>query len=160
MPMRKRAGGRVLSVLLWTWAGALYFFLEVAWKTVRGNPEAISWTMLAMAILLAIPLERFGEELPWEMPLVVQAAVCGLGITAVELAAGLVLNLWLGLGVWDYSQLPGNLWGQICPQFTALWCCLSAVGIVILDWMRYAVAYGDKPKYTLLFHRKQNKVKG
>lgn len=60
----------VLSMLLWMWAGGVYFFLEVAWKTSQGRPESISWTMFLLAIILAVPLERFGAELPWEMPLV------------------------------------------------------------------------------------------
>lgn len=140
----------VLSVLMWTWAGAVYFFLEVAWKTLRGEPQAISWTMLLLAILLAVPLERFGAELPWEMPLPLQALICGSAITAAELAAGSILNVWLKMGIWDYSHIPGNLWGQICPQFWALWCVLSAFGIVALDWMRYAVEGGERPRYRLI----------
>ena len=50
-------------------------------------------------------------------------------------------------GVWDYSGLWGNLLGQICPQFWALWCALSVPAIVLLDWMRYVVEGGDKPFY-------------
>ena len=114
----------VLSMLLWMWAGGVYFFLEVAWKTSQGRPESISWTMFLLAIILAVPLERFGAELPWEM------------------------NVWLNLGVWDYSHLPGNVMGQICPEFAFLWFFLSIVGIVMLDWMRYAVEGGERPHYT------------
>lgn len=147
--MRKCAGHAVLSVLLWTWTGAIYFFLEVAWKTFSGEPESISWTMLALAIFLAIPLERCGAELPWEMPLPVQAVICGLTITAAEFCAGIVLNIWLGMNVWDYSSMPYNLMGQICTRFTALWCILSAFGIVCLDYMRYAVEGGEHPHYRL-----------
>ena len=110
--------------------------------------ETISWTMFALAIILAVPLERFGAELPWGMPLVGQACICAAAITALEFVTGLVLNVWLGLGVWDYSHLAGNILGQICPQFTLLWLVLSVVGIVILDWMRYAVEGGKKPHYT------------
>lgn len=139
----------VLSVLLWTWAGAVYFFLEVAWKTLWGEPESISWTMFLLAILLAVPLERFGAELPWEMPLALQALICGTAITGAELAAGMVLNVWLNMDVWDYSNMPGNLRGQICPQFWALWCVLSIGAIVALDWVRYAVEGGDRPHYKL-----------
>lgn len=112
------------------------------------RPETISWTMFALAIILAVPLERFGAELPWGMPLVGQACICAAAITALEFVTGLVLNVWLGLGVWDYSHLAGNILGQICPQFTLLWLVLSVVGIVILDWMRYAVEGGEKPRYT------------
>lgn len=104
--------------------------------------------MFALAIILAVPLERFGAELPWEMPLVGQACICAAAITALEFVTGLVLNVWLGLGVWDYSHLAGNILGQICPQFTLLWLVLSVAGIVILDWMRYAVEGGEKPHYT------------
>lgn len=144
----------VLSLLLWTWTGTTYFFAEVVFKTLRGRPETISWTMLALAILLAIPLERFGAELPWDCPLWLQALICGTAITAAELAAGLVLNICLGMAVWDYSSLPGNLWGQICPQFWALWCLLSLPMIVILDWLRYAVEGGETPRYTMRFYRR------
>ena len=43
--------------------------------------------MLLLAIVLAVPLERFGAELPWDMPLMAQSAVCGVAITAVEFVA-------------------------------------------------------------------------
>lgn len=137
----------VLSLLLWSWTGTVYFFLEIIWKTAHSRPESISWTMLALAIVLAVPLERFGAELPWECPLWAQGLICGTGITAVEFVSGLVLNVWFKMGVWDYSSLWGNLLGQICPQFWALWCVLSVPAIVLLDWMRYAVEGGDKPFY-------------
>ena len=67
--------------------------------------------------------------------------------TAAELAAGLVLNVWLGLGIWDYSGLFGNLWGQICPQFWALWCLLAGPVIVAFDWLDYLSGAGDRPSY-------------
>ena len=149
MGNRERAGKWLLSVLLWVWTGTLYFFIEVIWKTSHGRPEMISWTMLLLAIILAVPLERFGAELPWEMPLMVQSAVCGVAITVVEFVAGLIINVWLGMGVWDYSAMPGNIMGQVCPQFLAMWMILAAVGIVMLDWMRYGVEDGEKPRYTL-----------
>ncbi len=79
----------------------------------------------------------------------VQSAVCGVAITVVEFVAGLIINVWLGMGVWDYSAMPGNIMGQVCPQFLAMWMILAAVGIVMLDWMQYGVEGGEKPRYTL-----------
>ena len=102
---------------------------------------------LVLVVLIGLVLERCGAELPWRCPLWAQALACGLAITAAELCAGIVLNLWLGLGVWDYSHLPGNLWGQVCPQFAALWCVVSGPAIVLLDWIRYAVRGGERPHY-------------
>lgn len=144
-----RWGRRVLSMLLWTWGGTVYFLLEVAWKTATGKPESISWTMLALAILLTAAVERCGYQLPWAVPLWLQALACAALVTAVELAAGLILNIWLGLGVWDYSDLPGNFMGQICPQFAAIWFGLCLVFIPAFDWMRWSVEGGERPKYYL-----------
>ena len=138
----------VLSVLLWFFGGTLYFLLEVAFKTATGHPERISWTMLLVAILLTIPVERAGAELPWACPLCLQAAVCAALVTAVELAAGMLLNVWLELNVWDYSAMAFNLWGQICPQFSALWWALCLVFIPVFDWLRWAVEGGDTPRYV------------
>ena len=142
-----KTGRRVLSMLLWSWGGTVYFLLEVAFKTLRGEQEQISWTMLVLAVILTIPVERCGEQLPWEVPLWIQALACALLVTAVELAAGVILNIWLGLDIWDYSHLPFNLWGQICPQFFLVWWALCAAFIPVFDWMRYAVSGGQRPKY-------------
>ncbi len=143
-----RAGKWVLSMLLWTWGGAAYFLLEVAYKTATGHPEHISWTMLVLAMVLCIPIERCGAELPWEVPLPLQAFICAALVTLTELIAGLLLNVWLGLGVWDYSHLWGNIWGQICPQFAVLWWGLCLGIIPAFDWLRYAVEGGERPHYT------------
>ena len=147
-----RAGKRVLSMLLWFWGGTVYYLLEVAYKTASGHPERISWTMLAVAVLLTVPVERAGAELPWCCPLWLQALACAGLVTAVELGAGLVLNLWLGMDIWDYSALPGNLWGQICPQYSALWWGLCLVFIPVFDWLRWAVEGGEMPYYCWRWH--------
>ena len=144
-----KAGERILSMLLWTWGGALYFLLEVAYKTITGHPERISWTMLVLAVVLCVPVERAGYQLPWDCPLWLQAMACAALVTITEFAAGCVLNLWLGFDIWDYSSLPLNLMGQICLPFSLVWLVLCFLFIVVFDWMRYAVIGGDKPAYHL-----------
>ncbi len=126
----------------------MYFLLEVAFKLLTVHPERISWTMLAVAILLTVPVERAGAELPWACPLWLQALCCAGLVTAVELAAGLLLNVRLGLGVWNYSGIPGNFLGQICPQFSAIWWGLCLAFILAFDWLRWAVEGGERPRYT------------
>ena len=144
-----KAGERVLSMLLWTWGGTVYFLLEVAYKTATGHPERISWTMLVLAIVLCIPVERAGYQLPWETPLWLQALACAALVTLVEFCAGCVLNLWIGLDIWDYSGIPFNLLGQICLPFSLVWLVLCFLFILVFDWMRYAIIGGDKPAYHL-----------
>ena len=48
-----------------------------------------------------------------------------------------------------YSHLPGNLWGQICPQFSALWWVMCLAFIPVFDWLRWTVEGGTKPYYTI-----------
>ena len=72
-------------------------------------------------------------------------------IVIVALVAdGLILNIWLGLGVWDYIGQWGNLWGQICPKFALLWCLLAGTVIVLFDWMDSWLGDGERPRYKLL----------
>jgi uncharacterized membrane protein len=70
-------------------------------------------------------------------------------VTAAEYIVGLVVNVWLGLGVWDYSHLWGNLHGQICPQFALAWVFLSAFAIVADDFLRWKLFREEKPHYKL-----------
>lgn len=84
-------------VIRWMCGGVLYGLLETFW---RGHTH---WTMMVLAAVLCIPLDVANEHMPWSLPLAVQAVLGGLTITAGELLAGLVLNVWLGLNIWDYS---------------------------------------------------------
>lgn len=53
-----------------------------------------------------------------------QAMLCGLGITGIEYACGLVWNR--DYRVWDYRRVPLNWRGQVCLPYSLLWCGLSA----------------------------------
>ena len=50
-----------------------------------------------------------------------RALLGAIVITTAEFFAGCILNLWLGLGVWDYSDMPMQLFGQICLPYSVLW---------------------------------------
>ena len=128
----------------WLCGGVLYGLLEIVW---RGHTH---WTMVLLAAALCIPLDLANEHMPWELPLGVQAVLGGLAITAGELAAGLVLNVWLGLDIWDYSGQWGNVLGQICPLYAALWCLLAGPVIVAFDWLDWLLCNGEEPRYKLL----------
>ncbi|WNX85749.1 hypothetical protein RWV98_05635 [Agathobaculum sp. NTUH-O15-33] len=69
------------------------------------------------------------DEWQHRPPLWVQMIAGAVIVTALELAVGLIVNVWLGWAVWDYSDMPGNLMGQVCPQFAAAWVGLSWVAI-------------------------------
>lgn len=127
---------------LFLFGGLAYFLIEMIW---RGRSH------LAMAIVggLCFVLIGFINEgiLRHGTPLILQMTIAAGIVVVTELIAGLILNVWLGFAIWDYSNLPFNLWGQICPQFVGAWWLLSLVGIVLDDYIRYWFFDEEKPKY-------------
>lgn len=122
----------------------MYIALELLW---RGHSH---WTMFILGGICFVALGLINEVLPWDMPLWKQSLIGACIITALEFATGCVVNLWLGLGVWDYSHMKGNILGQICPQFFLLWLPVSLSGIVLDDWLRCWWFGEEKPHYKLI----------
>jgi len=46
-------------------------------------------------------------------------------ITSIEFVFGMIFNVALGMGVWNYHNLPGNIMGQVCPEFFLVWLAFS-----------------------------------
>ena len=130
-------------LFLFTIGGLLYNILELAWR------DRTHWTMFILGGLCFICLGLINELVPWEMPLWKQALLGAGIITVLEFLTGCFINLWLGWQVWDYSQMPGNLLGQVCPQFFVLWIPVSLAGIVLDDYLRYWLFNEDQPHYTI-----------
>ena len=132
------------ALALFLIGGAAYAIVELLWR---------GWTHQSMFLLGGVcflVLGALNEYLPWEMPLADQVVIGDVLVTVLELATGLIVNVWLGLGVWDYSNLPGNICGQICPQFMVLWIPLVLVAILLDDLIRWLCFGEEKPKYRIL----------
>ena len=134
---------RVAKYIYFAWfGGSCYVTLEVFW---RGRSH---WTMFVLAAILFVLIGLLNEI--WTSWRLFPQAVAGAIIaTAAELVTGCIVNLWLGWDIWDYSDMPGNVLGQICPQFALLWVLLSAVAIVLDDVIRWRFFGEDKPHYSL-----------
>ena len=86
----------------------------------------------------------------WNVSLIIQT-LAGTAIATIgEFVTGCIVNLWLGWNVWDYSNMPYNLLGQICPQFITLWVPISLIAIVIDDVIRWRFFNEEKPRYKIL----------
>lgn len=136
------------AAILFLIGAAAYALIEVAF---RGYTH---WTMAVLGGILFLLLGGLNEWIPWEMPLVLQCVIGAVIVTVAEFLAGLILNVWLGLGIWDYSDVPGNILGQICPQFIFAWLGLSLVAIILDDWLRYWLFGEARPHYTIILRRK------
>lgn len=116
---------RVLIFITLFCVGAVgYGGLEILW---RGHTH---WTMLlcgGICLMLLVQIEhRMSQKDIWRK----SAAGCGM-ITAVEFGVGCIVNKGLGMQVWDYSDVPGNLFGQICLPFMLIWfvICVLLFGV-------------------------------
>ena len=123
--------------------GLLYNIVELIYRSWT------HWTMFFLGGVCFICLGLINEIISWEMPLWKQMLIGACIITGLEFLSGCIVNLWLGWGVWDYSGVPGNILGQICPKYSGLWIPVSLVGIILDDWIRYLLYHEDKPYYRL-----------
>jgi len=123
--------------------GGAYFAIEVFW---RGYSH---WTMAVLGGICFVLIGGINEFFPWEMPLALQGVIGAAMVTVLEFYAGVVLNLWLGLGIWDYSGLPLNLLGQICVMYSILWIPLAVVAVILDDWLRHRLFGEEWPDYRI-----------
>lgn len=122
------------ALLILFFGGVVYCALEMLWRGRTHISMAICAGVCFFAMYELQKLETF-SALP--LPL---RALCGAGIiTLSELVTGCIVNLGLGLEVWDYSRLPFSFRGQICLPFSALWFLLSLAIFPVCDILRRAV---------------------
>lgn len=131
----------IRELLMAALGGGAYVLLEFAW---RGRSHISMFVLGGLCFWL---IGGFDRKVP--MPLLVQACLGAVTVTALELVTGLVVNRWLGLGVWDYSGLPMNFLGQICLYYFALWIPLSAAAAVLDDGVRLLLFGTPMPRYRL-----------
>lgn len=130
-------------LFLFWFGGATYVTLEVLF---RGRSH---WTMLLLAGGVFIIIGLLNEIWQWSTSIALQAII-GSGIaTVLEFITGCIVNLGFGLDVWDYSNMWGNVLGQICPAFTLLWIGISLIAIVVDDVIRWKFFGEEKPHYTI-----------
>lgn len=124
--------------------GEIYCSLEVLY---RGYSH---WSMFVLGGVCFIALGLINEIFDWETPLLVQMLIGSGIITALEFITGCIVNIGLGWNVWDYSEKLFNIAGQISLGSSAVWFLLSAVGIILDDWIRYAFFDEEIPRYKII----------
>lgn len=129
------------AIILMAVGGMLYALFEIGF---RGYTH---WTMIIVGGLCFYLIGLINEIIPAQKKIWKQCLIGSLVVTAVEFVSGCIINLWLGWGVWDYSDMPFNILGQVCLPFSALWVLLSALAIILDDYLRYWLYHEEKPHY-------------
>ena len=104
----------------------LYSLIEILF---RGYTH---WTMTLTGGAVFLIIYTLNKKMSGTS-LVLRCAAGSAVITAVEFTVGCVVNLWLKLNVWDYSDKPLNILGQVCPLFSVLWflLCIPGIGLCL-----------------------------
>lgn len=124
--------------------GLLYYLIETLW---RGHSHI---SMFIVGGICFVLIGLINEYLSFQTPLWKQQLIATVIITIIELLAGLILNIWLQLNIWDYSNLPFSLLGQISLKYSTLWFLLSLLAIVLDDWLRWWLFDEEKPHYKFI----------
>ncbi|MBE6712826.1 MAG: hypothetical protein E7580_04815 [Ruminococcaceae bacterium] len=115
-----------IYLLCFLLGAALYPIIELLF---RGRTH-ISMSILGGICLCSIYFVHHALE---KGPLLLKALLSAILITQLEFICGVIVNLALGLAVWDYSALPLNLLGQISPRFSFYWFLLSLVPLLSFE---------------------------
>ena len=123
----------VFSVAGWLWECTFRVVRDHHWQN-RGFlygplcPIYGTGAVLAMVLFSVLPSPQTGGDYPlWEIFL-----VCALGSAVLEFVTSWVLEKCFHAIWWDYSRVPLNIQGRICPPAT---CAFGIVGIVIVKWI-------------------------
>ena len=110
--------------------GVIYCGIEYLW---RGHTDV---SMGIVGGFAGVIIGEWNEKTA--LPLLPQCFAGMSVITLLEGISGLILNVWLKLGIWDYSNMPGQFfWGQCCVPYCILWFILAGVAVYLDDWLRW-----------------------
>lgn len=131
-------------VFLWLLGGTLYYSFEMIF---RGFSH---WTMFVLGGVCMVFFTFQGRIMHWSQPLWKQVIRCTIFVTACEFITGIIVNKWLNMGVWDYSDQPFQLFGQICLPFAIIFSGLCAAGILLSGYLLHWLFGEEKPQYRIL----------
>lgn len=123
--------------------GMIYYFMEI---TTRGYSHYSMIICGGAATLLCGGLNQVFTG----MGVLPQMVLSSVIISELEFFTGYLVNIVLKYNVWDYSDLPFNLMGQICIQYSILWMFLSLAIIFVDDSIRCRLFGEKRPEYHLI----------
>lgn len=101
-------------ITVFGFGGVIYGLVEVV---TRGYTH---WSMFLTGglafLLIYIVNSKLGDK-----SLFLRCLIGCVIITSLEFTVGCIVNRQFNMNVWDYSDRPLNVLGQICPFFSLMW---------------------------------------
>ena len=129
---------------LWFTGGSVYYLFEILFR---------GFSHISMFILGGICMDFFalqGKASHWREPLWKQVIRCTIFVLAGEFITGIIVNKWMKLKVWDYSDQPFHVFGQICLPFAIIFSGLCTLGILLSGYLLHWFFREEKPKFHVL----------
>lgn len=118
-----------MELIVFILGGTFYGLTEVLYRGYTHWSMVLTGGAVAFTFYLMTPFL-------FQMNVFLAAAAGAVIVTFFEFSMGVVVNLWLQWDVWDYSALPGNILGQICPKYTAYWFVLCLAFFSLIKYNR------------------------
>lgn len=123
--------------LMFQVGGCIYYYIEVF---IRGWSH---WSMYLLGGLCFLFCSIQNKVPWWDDRLDKQVLRCLAFVLVGEFITGCMVNLWLGWEVWDYSNVPLNLMGQVCAPMAVFFAFLCLMGIGLDNLIR-KYAFGEE----------------
>lgn len=134
----------IRKAILFCFCGSFYYGIEICY---RGYSH-ISMFLLAgfCGVFLIDPVNNV---LSYDVGYLIQITISTVLCTIAEGITGLIVNVWLGLGVWNYSNLPFTFFfGQCNLFFVGAWALIiGLIGIPFCDAYWYYICKDDEQPY-------------
>ena len=134
-------------LIIWFVLGMCYFTLEGLYRIPQGGYANIAMLFVGGFCGLIVgsinQIPQFYKMTVWK-----QSIIGAIVVLIVEYVSGYVLNIKMGLDIWDYSDMYFNIDGQVCLAFAVIWFLLMPTAIWLEDWIRFKF-WGEGEKYGL-----------
>lgn len=121
--------------------GFIYGAVEIMY---RGHTHPSMFITGGLCLVWVGGLNSFFKR---DIPVPLQMVIGAVIITTAEFICGVIVNIGFGMQVWDYSDLPFNIMGQVCLLFLCIWFLFSLPAILIEDFIRSGMFGEAKKKY-------------
>ncbi|MBE5954008.1 MAG: hypothetical protein E7257_07585 [Lachnospiraceae bacterium] len=114
----------IYDFLILLTGGIVYFYFEIF---VRGFSHISMFLLGGVCFLLVGKAgnKLLNNENQLMIRMLMIMFISGMIITVLELITGFIVNVYLKLEVWDYSNINLNYKGQICLLYSLLWSLLG-----------------------------------